>query len=195
MLSKKYTGLNDFPSEATYKVAELIFKYPHTIFHLRRIARETDFSTTAITDAIKILESKKILKIEKTAITKNIRANLESLEYYSYKRIFNLFVLKKWSIIEALQKSILDTPKVIVLFGSFAKGEDIENSDVDILVIAQDKRTAKQKGIDDAWFLPFKEFTGRKINLHVLPNLDKSSTEFKNTIANGIVLYGYLKVL
>ena len=39
-----------------------------------------------------------------------------------------------------------------------------------------------------------KEFN-RKISLHILQNIEKSSTEFKNAIANGIVLYGYIKVV
>jgi hypothetical protein len=35
----------------------------------------------------------------------------------------------------------------------------------------------------------------RNINIHQLPNLSKSSAEFKNNVANGIVLHGYLKVV
>jgi predicted nucleotidyltransferase len=82
-------------------------------------------------------------------------------------------------------------PRAIVLFGSFAKGEDTEESDIDILVITSNKRNAE---VDRFLYLCEKEFN-RHVNIMVMETLDKTESAFKNSIANGIVLYGYVKVV
>ena len=69
------------------------------------------------------------------------------------------------------------------MFGSFAKGEDIEESDLDILIL-----TSRKADISNFLQACEKEFN-RKINLHILPSLEKSSYTFKNAVANGIVLH------
>jgi hypothetical protein len=41
----------------------------------------------------------------------------------------------------------------------------------------------------------YEKYFNRKINIHNLPSLEKSEKVFKNAVANGIVLHGYLKVI
>ncbi|MBS3156599.1 nucleotidyltransferase domain-containing protein [Candidatus Woesearchaeota archaeon] len=187
MLQKKDKEKILFFRESIFKVAELIFNYPNKTFHIRELTRKTNFSTTAVTKAIEELNKYNIVTIETTQLTKNVKANLESEEYRFYKLVFNLYRLEKYNIINILISEY--RPEAIVLFGSFAKGEDTENSDIDILVITPGKEI-KEINIEKLE----KEFN-RKINLHILQNIEKSSTEFKNSIANGIVLYGYIKVI
>ena len=175
-----------FFRESSFKVAELIFNSPNKTFHIRKLAKEAGLSTTSIISATEELEKFEIVKIEKTYLTTNIKANLGADTYIFYKKIFNLYRLERYAIIEQLKRTF--HPETIVLFGSFARGEDIEESDVDILIITN----RKEVEIDlDA----YEKLLNRKINLHVLSSLEKSSSEFKNSIANGIVLHGYLKVL
>jgi predicted nucleotidyltransferase len=99
-------------------------------------------------------------------------------------------MLNQHSVIEDLIKEY-DNPETIVLFGSFAHGEDIEKSDIDILIIT----TNESKGKINKTLISFEKEINRKISIHVLPNLHKSSEEFKNNTANGITLHGYLKVI
>lgn len=161
----------------TFKIAKLIFNFPNKTFHLRKIAKETKLSTTTVSNVIELL--KNILIIEKTEITTNIKANLD--KYTEYKRIFNIYQIR--ILIDKL-KHFSDT---IVLFGSYSRGEDIEESDIDLLVITNEKFEISTE--------IFEKELKRKINLHILSNLKNSSNEFKNAIANGIVLHGYLKLL
>lgn len=178
-----------FFRESSFKVAELIFNYPNKTFHIRKLAKETKQSTTAVVSAIRDLNKFKIVKLDKTDLTTNIRADTESDAYRFYKKIFNIYRLERYTIIEKLKETFQS--ETIVLFGSFAKGEDIEESDIDILVITNQK---EKESISD--FLDICEKTlNRKINLHILPSLENSSKEFRNAVANGIVLHGYLKVL
>lgn len=190
MLLKKDRDKILFFRESTFKVARLIFNYPNKTFHIRLLEKETGFSTTAIISSVKELNKYKIIKIEETDLTTNIKADLNSEAYRFYKIIFNLYRLKRYTFIENLV-DIFNNPEVIVLFGSFARGEDIEESDVDILVISKNKPRSDLEELNKL----FEKELNRKINVHVLNSFGKSSEEFKNAIANGIVLHGYLKLL
>ena len=170
--------------ESVFKVALLIFSYPNKVFHIRELSKETGLSTTSVISAIKLLEKLKVILVKKTDLTTNIRANFDSESYVYYKRIFNLYMLHH--LIEVLLE--IYKPKVIVLFGSFAKGEDIEESDIDLLILSNEKT----KGIDT---LLYEKTLKRKLNLHILKDLSHSSNEFRNAVANGVVLHGYLKVI
>ena len=102
----------------------------------------------------------------------------------------NIKEIKKWNLcielddlVKAIEHKCL--PNAIILFGSAARGEDIESSDIDICVIA------KETEIDlKNWEKKFS----RKITLHFVSNFNKLSSELKNNIINGVILQGYLKV-
>ena len=176
-----------FFTKSGFRAAELVFTYPNKVFHVREFARESRLSTTAVTAAINELKKYGIIRIEETEVTRNFKADLDSQAYTDYKLIFNLYRLRRYGLIDDLITHF-NNPEVIVVFGSFAKGEDTEESDIDILIIA------KNKGIDIDLSAYEKDFK-RKINLNILSSIDKSSSEFKNAIANGIVLYGYLRIM
>ena len=179
-----------FFRESVFKVTELIFNSPNKTFHIRMVEKETGFSTTAIIDCIKELKKYDIITVEETPLTTNVKANLESEAYRFYKLVFNIYRLKRYLFVDKLVE-IFNNPESIVLFGSFAKGEDIEESDIDILIISLHKN---HENLED-FITVFEKELNRKINIHILPSLNKSSNEFKNAVANGIVLHGYLKVV
>lgn len=192
MLQEKDKESILFFKKSLFKVARLIFNYPNKTFHIRKLAKETGLSTTSIVRSVKELsklERFKIIKIEKTDITTNIKANIESDSYKFYKKIFNLYRLERYLFIGELVEAF--NAETIVLFGSFAKGEDVEDSDIDLLIITNQKEGRDVDDFLDTW----EKELNRKINIQVLPSLDKSSPEFRNAIANGIVLYGYIKVI
>ncbi len=190
MSQKKDKNKILFFRESIFKVAELIFNYPNKTFHIRMLEKETGFSTTAIIDSIKELKKYDVIKIEETPLTTNIKANLESEAYRFYKLIFNLYRLKRYLFVDKFVE-IFNNPEAIVLFGSFAQGEDIEKSDIDVLVIFPQKNQENLGNFTNE----FEKELNRKINIHILPSLAKSSNEFKNAIANGIVLHGYVKII
>lgn len=190
MSQKKDKGKILFFRESVFKVSELIFNYPNKTFHIRMLEKKTGFSTTAVIDSINELKKYNLITIEETPLTTNIKANLESEEYRFYKLVFNLYRLKRYKFVDNLI-DIFNNPEAIVLFGSFAKGEDIEESDVDILIISHNKPNENSEKTIDI----FERELNRKINIQILPSLDKSSNEFKNAVANGIVLHGYIKVV
>ncbi len=171
-----------FGNKSTFEVARIIFQNPSKIFHIRELERETKLSTTAISSAVAILSHYNIIKVESDRVTKKVTP---SNAFTDYKLIFNLYCLTRLGLIGLLKTSFY--PEAIVLFGSYARGEDNENSDIDLLIISD--RTAELE------LNKYETQLGRKISLHVIKDLKDSTKEFKNTVANGVVLYGYLKVI
>ncbi len=172
-------GKNSF-TDSTYKVAQIIFNNPTDVFYIRRLERKAGLSTTAIVKAVDILHKNKIIEVEKTKLTTNIKADLGSSSYNYYKRLYNLHQLK--GLVEELSEN---NPKAIVLFGSASRGEDIKKSDIDILIIGFVKA--------GKFLVKYEKKLNRTINLHEV-SLEKSSAEFQNAVANGIVLYGYIDI-
>ena len=107
MSQKKDKDKIIFFKESIFRVAELIFNYPNKTFHIRMLEKETGFSTTAVTDSIEELGKYEIVNIEETALTKNVKANLESDAYRFYKMIFNLYRLKRYMIVDKTGKIAL----------------------------------------------------------------------------------------
>jgi predicted nucleotidyltransferase len=189
MLQKKDKSKILFFRESSFEIAKLIFDFPNKVFHLREIAKKTGFSTTAVAQSIAGLQRFDIVRVEKTDVTTNIRANLDSDAYLFYKKVFNLYRLERHLVIHTLKETF--NPDAVVLFGSYAKGEDIEESDIDVLILTRNK---PKRNLAEFIAVCEKELN-RKINLHVMESLEKSSNEFRNAAANGTVLYGYLKVV
>jgi len=71
------------------------------------------------------------------------------------------------------------------LFGSSSRGEDIEESDIDLYV---------QAGEREMGLYPYERSLNRNIQLHFKKDLQDYPKELRNNVANGIVMYGYLKV-
>lgn len=185
MLLKKDNLL--FFKESSFNVAKLFFDYPNKVFHIRHISKESKLSTTAVISAVNDLEKNNIVKIEKTNITTNVKADLDSKNYVFYKRIFNLYRIKKH-----LDDIIIcfNNPSCVVLFGSYSRGEDIEQSDIDIFVLSPIKDNDLSKIANS-----IERDLKRRLNFHILPSIEKSQNEFKNALSNGVVLHGYLKVI
>ena len=58
------------------------------------------------------------------------------------KRIFNLNQLYKSNILKEIINKF--SPEVISVMGSYSRGEDIEDSDIDLLIISNDKEVRKK---------------------------------------------------
>lgn len=167
-----------------YRIMMEFFDCPTKKFQLRELSRRTNISLPSVKDHVESLVKENLLKKVNQGTYPGYKANVN--------RKFKLH--KKWDLIRRMEKigliehlkEELSEPNALVLFGSAADGEDVEESDVDILVVCQKKRIDLSK---------FEEKINRKINLQFISEKDiKKSKEFANNLANGIVLDGYLVV-
>lgn len=168
-----------FTTENSQKVFEEIASKPNTFFSLRELARICGLSPAGTLKILKQLVSEKLAVREKDAY----QANVDNKGFISIKRALNLHAVLASGLVEFMREKI--DFEALVLFGSYARGEDNENSDIDLLVVSKHK-----KELDLSKFSkPLK----KPITLHIL-DLTTAKKEFKNNIINGIVLDGYLRL-
>jgi predicted nucleotidyltransferase len=167
-----------------YKVMKLFFDNPDKKFHIREIARLTGLSAPGVLKILKKLKEEGLLVSEKGKVVKNVKASRNE-KFFLLKKSYNLLSLFESGLIDFL-KNKYEEPEAIVVFGSYSKGEDTSESDIDIAII-----TKKEIKLD---LKRFEKILKRKINIYEI-QIDKSEKEFLNNLINGNIVYGYLKVL
>jgi len=165
------------------RLVDYFFKYPTTKLRVRQIEREVKVPLPSVIRYTKELESERILKSEIIAGVKLYSADRTSKIFLNEKRLFNISLLFKSGLIDLLVNE-LSNPTIIV-FGSFAKGEDIERSDIDIYI----ESTKKIKNLTN-----FEKKLERNIQIFQYKKINEiKNKELANNIINGIVLNGFLE--
>ncbi len=167
------------------EVLEWFLRNPTKTAHIREIARQTGFSPAGALKALKKLIKQELILESRTKVVTNYRANRESLKWLPLKKAYNQYGLYASGLVEQLV-NVYEEPEAIVLFGSYANGNDTERSDVDFAIV-----TALEKTVD---LTKFEKILMRKINIIEL-DIGKAKKEFLNNLANGIVLYGHLTLI
>jgi len=163
------------------KVLRFFFDNPTEKFHIRAIARALKLNPNTILNIISKLEKKGLLIRKKKNHIVEVSADVND-DFKRMKRIDNLKRLYESNIIHFLEKEF--NPNSISVIGSYSTGEDIENSDIDIVIISN-KNKHKEVNLKK-----FEKILFRRIHLIVT---DYSiSEEFYINLINGIVLYGYI---
>lgn len=130
------------------KIMQLFYKDKAAKLHLREIARQTELFEPSTYRFLNSLEKDQILKSEKDG----------NLKKYSIKRairayfLFEAFDLERFEKLPSIRRNAIKTyldnlpekPVFAVLFGSTAKGTYKEDSDIDILLVTNNKINAEQ---------------------------------------------------
>lgn len=143
----------------------------------------TKLAPTAVRIHLKALMDEGLVTKDSKGLYPSFKANRDNV-YYKLLKSQNL-ILRLYSsgLLAALETLY---PTCIVLFGSASRGEDTEMSDIDLFVQAKQSKVDTDK---------YEKALNRKTNLLFEPDVRKLSAELANNLANGIVVYGYLKVL
>jgi predicted nucleotidyltransferase len=168
------------------RILRLFFEGPNERLHLREVARRVGLSATGAMKILRSLETEGVVKKERALVTTEYRGNYENEKFMAFKRSLNLYSLHSSGLVSEIV-DFFKIPECIVIFGSYAKGEDTRESDIDIAVMTGMKEYPQL----DIYEGGLK----RKISLHLIDNIQNEEKDFINTLANGIVLYGYLEVL
>jgi predicted nucleotidyltransferase len=166
-----------------YKVMKLFLDSPDRMFHIREIARLTGISSTGVIKIVKRLKEEKLLTSHKGKVTEDVKADFKG-RFPQIKRSYNLQNILESGIVQKLSE-FYEEPKAIILFGSYAQGTDTSESDIDIAI---------ETVMDNVPYVRrFEKTLGRKLSLYPFTR-KKSGIEFQNSLANGIVLQGFLEV-
>ncbi|MFH1054124.1 MAG: nucleotidyltransferase domain-containing protein [Candidatus Woesearchaeota archaeon] len=168
------------------KVASVFFINPTKDHYLKQISRDLKIAHTSVKNYLdEFVKSGIIKKISQKRGKRTFpvyKANYNDSVFRYYKSIFNFLALNDSGLINHLNDLLIS--KSIVLFGSFQRGEDVEDSDIDIFIECSKKEINLKK---------FEKILKRKIQLHFNNNFPSYPKELKNNIINGTVLSGFLE--
>ncbi len=164
-----------------YRILQEFFDSPLKDFQMRELSRLTKIAQPSVSNHLKSLVQDGLIIKETKGLYPTHRANRDSELFKTYKKMDIIIRLRE--VADFIYDSCM--PDVIILFGSAAKGEDTEKSDIDFFLLC------KEKTLDIA---KYEKKLHRKINLFFSNDINKLSKELKNNILNGIVLKGYLEV-
>ncbi len=166
-------------------IQEYFFVNPTTKLRVREIERALKLPLPSVIRYSKELEKEGILKTIKTGEVVVYTADRTNTSYILGKRLFNIKQIYDSGMVEYL-KEALNNP-VIILFGSYAKGEDTETSDIDLYIETLSKKTISLE--------KFEKILKRKIQVFVYGNINKiENKHLANNILNGMTLNSYVEV-
>ncbi len=181
------------------QILAFLLSHPEERLTIRGVARKLDKSYTLVYNNIAILEKKKVIKKQSVPpgqiITLNEFAPTHIFVDIEFKRKKELMQKHLW--IQLMLEDILSFTRnpffILLVFGSYAKGIQTIKSDLDLLIIVQDKKDIKE--IEDAFH---ETYTKVKKTLNFVDINDfKEMISNPNTLNIGneakkshIILYG-----
>ena len=168
----------------SFRIMKIFFENPEKRFYIRELAKMTGLSPPGVMKIVKKLEKERLLVSKKGKVVKNVFA-VDTEKFIQLKRFYNVISLFNSGLIDFLRGEY-EEPEAIVLFGSYAEGSDTSKSDIDVAIVT--KKRAKPD------LTKFGKRLKRKISIYEIRTTE-CSKEFLNSLANGITLYGYLKVV
>jgi len=153
-------------------------------FGVRELGRQSGISPPSVLNYLKKFQKERlIIKSEKRG-NPFYKADRDNEKFVLYKKMSILYELQKSGLIDFLWDKL--SPSAIILYGSYAKGESIEGSDVDLFIIGKEKDTDISK---------FEDILGKEVHLMFMKDIKKIPDELKNNLINGIVMRGYFKAI
>lgn len=164
---------------------EYFFVNPNSTLRVREIERTLKLPLPSIIKYCKELKEEKTLTTIKTGNVVFYTANKTSETFLLEKKLHNIKSLYTSGLIDFLRVE-LSNPALIV-FGSYSKGEDTEESDIDLYI-----ETPSKKEIN---LNKFERLLKRKIQVFRQRNISEiKNKNLSNNIVNGIILNKFVEV-
>ena len=147
----------------------------------RQIARLLGVTPTAIAKALPLLEQERIIKIIRGTTNLNlVLLNRDFQHVLELKRIENLQLLFESGLPAFLEETF--PACTILLFGSYARGDDLSTSDIDIAVIGIDSKKIN--------LAPYQKKLEKEIRINYYFELKGINPHLKANLYNGFLLAG-----
>jgi len=166
-----------------YKLLKVFMDSPTESFRLRELGRLSNLAPLSVRNYLEEFENEGMIrKFVKRGIP-FYQAIRDNEKFILCKKISIFYELNESGLVDFLWNSL--SPDAIILYGSHAKGEATEESDIDIFIIGKERKINTEE---------FEKKLGKRIHLMFERDIKKISKELLNNLINGIVLKGYLKV-
>jgi len=168
------------------KIMRLLFVKAGTSLNQRQISRFLQVSQPAVMKALPVLEKENLVKIwqDKESKRWSIELNRVNHRIMQLKRADNLKQIYESGLADFLEEKFAGAS--IILFGSYSRGEDLINSDIDIAIIGRKETVVNLS--------EYEKLLERTINLNFYPSFHKIHKELKENLCNGIVLIGGIEL-
>ena len=167
-------------TSSTQAILTFLSQHPHQSFFSTEIADKTSLSKGGANQSLHSLADKGVLKTEKKGRMIFYSVDVKSPLVRQYK------ILKNIELLDDIVRKIKSFAERVVLFGSCARGEDTQESDIDLLVISRDKEHVR----------PLVPVTKLKRNIQLLLktpqeyiNLENKEPVFFKEVQQGVVLW------
>jgi len=174
--SRKFSG---------FKLLEFFLLYPHSEYHLKEIARKAKLSPATVKFYGELFLKYNILREKKIGNQRMFYLNGEDLLVKRFKQTYAGLLIKSISL-----EKIAPNALTIAVYGSFAKGDFDERSDLDALVIGD------KKDLDVEQLRKKEKQIGREIEVsvysfHMWEKVKKENNPFaKAVLENNIIIKG-----
>jgi len=166
------------------EILRLFFVKAGTSLNQRQIANLLKVTPPAVMKAMPYLEKEDMIKLKQDKETKRWSVELNRNQMVmQLKRADNLKQIYETGLADFLEKEFAGA--TLILFGSYSRGEDIINSDIDIAIIGR-----KDRQIDIS---RYEKILERKININYYISF-KIERHLKENLCNGIVLAGGIEL-
>lgn len=166
-----------------YRILQEFFDRPNKRFQLRELSRETGIGLPSVRNHVIALRDEGLVSEVEEGLYPSYKLGVNR-KTRAYKRENLIIRLEDSGLLDELEKKL--RPNCIVLYGSAVDGRDDERGDIDIYVQAEE-------GVID--LREYEKELNRKITFMYEPEIKKLNRELLNSLANGITLRGFLKVL
>jgi predicted nucleotidyltransferase len=167
------------------RIIRLLFVKAGMPLNMNRIARILKVSQPAVLKSIPPLQKKGLLnaKQDKDSARWSIELNRDNKEVIGLKRADNLKQLYESGLIQSLYDFFPGA--TVILFGSYAYGEDTIQSDIDLAVIGSGRKELDIK---------FDKILERTIVINYYKSFKSIDNSLLSNILNGITLKGAIEL-
>jgi len=167
------------------RIMRLLFVKTGNSLNMNNIAKILNVSQPAVLKSIPPLQKEKLIIAEQDKDSSRwaIGLNRDNKEVIGLKRADNLKQLYESGLIQYLYDNFPGA--TIILFGSYAHGEDTIKSDIDLAIINSGKKEIDSK---------FEKILERKIIINYYKSFNNIEKPLLSNILNGITLKGAVEI-
>jgi predicted nucleotidyltransferase len=167
------------------EILRLLFVKAGASLNQRAVARLLNVSPPAVKKALPKLSKEGFIIVKREDSNRlAISLNRDDFRIMQLKRADNLRIIYESNLSVVLGKEFAGA--AIILFGSYSRGEDTVNSDIDIAVVGRPDKQVDLSG--------FEKLLERKININFYISFDKIHKNLKENLFNGIVIGGSIEL-
>ena len=166
-------------------IKEHFFVSPSDKLRVREMEKALKLPLPSVIRYCRELRDEGFLRAMRTGNVVFYTADRASGTYVLEKRLFNIKSLYVSGLVGFLKEELSNPP--VVVFGSYARGEDVEESDIDVYI-----ETVSKKKIS---LEKFEKKLQRNIQVFRFKGIrDVMNRHLSNNIVNGVLLNGFVEV-